>query len=293
MFVFFKFLFAKIHSDLILKKKFCPVYNKVLNLTDLTLQNNRLLIFKKINKLMKLLNISLLFFVLFSVQFVSYSQNVRGNGKVKKEIREVSNFNEVVLQGKFNVVLIQGQRQSVEIETDENLLELFQTYVKDNTLYLIMTAAIKKSEKLNVYISVKDINSFTLLDQIVFKSENVIHFDSLTVLMGGMSQIDLQLYAEYFNLQLYDGCYAKLTGYTETFIAHVHDETELDAFKMHSDYCNILSSGLTDCKIYVDKTLNLFVTGASNLYYMGNAKIKQRVFSSTGFIVKRQEVKKQ
>jgi len=242
---------------------------------------------------MNIKNISLLTFLFLLINTVSYSQNIRGNGKVKKETREVTGFNKIVLQGKFNAILTQGQSEGIDIETDENLLELFQTHIKEGVLYLTMTATIKKSVKLNVYISVKSINSLTLLDQISLKSENIIHFDSLTVLMGGMSQMNFQLYAEYFNLQLYDGSYANLTGYSETFIAHVHDETELDAFKLHVDYCNILSSGLTDSKVYVNKTLNLFVTGASNLYYMGNAKINQRVFSSTGFIVKRQEINKQ
>jgi hypothetical protein len=242
---------------------------------------------------MRIKNISSLIILFLFVSTVSFSQNIRGNGKVKKETREVSGFKKIILQGKFNVILTQGQKEGIDIETDENLLELFQTYVKDNVLYLTMTATIKKSEKLNIYISVKSINNLTLLDQISLKSDNIIHFDSLTILMGGMSQMNLQLYAEYFNLQLYDGCYANLIGYTKNFIVHVHDETELDAFKLHTDYCNILSSGLTDSKIYVDKTLNLFITGASNLYYMGNAKINKRVFSSTGFIVKRQEIKEQ
>lgn len=236
---------------------------------------------------------NLLIFTLILVFFYSNSnsQTIKGNGIKKKETRDLSGFDEIIAQGRFNLILTQGDKEGVTLETDANILEFFQTRIDEKTLYVTMIADIKKSEKLNVYISIKELNKIILLNEISLKTESVIHFDELSIFSGGMSQIIIELYAASLNLQLTDGTYADLKGYSKNLNIRIHDETELNAFDLQSDHCKVISTGLTDAMIWVEKDLQLLVTGSSNLYYMGNPKITNRIFSSTGFVVKRQKKK--
>lgn len=236
---------------------------------------------------------NLLIFTLILVFFYSNSnsQTIKGNGIKKKETRDLSGFDEIIAQGRFNLILTQGDKEGVTLETDANILEFFQTRIDEKTLYVTMIADIKKSEKLNVYISIKELNKIIILNEISLKTESVIHFDELSIFSGGMSQIIIELYAASLNLQLTDGTYADLKGYSKNLNIRIHDETELNAFDLQSDHCKVISTGLTDAMIWVEKDLQLLVTGSSNLYYMGNPKITNRIFSSTGFVVKRQKKK--
>ena len=227
---------------------------------------------------------------IFLLLFFSYTVNaqvIRGNGQVKTDIRELSGFSEIIAQGKFNLILTQGEKEGLRIETDENVIELFQTRLNGKTLYITMVADVRKTEALNIYISIKELNSIILLNDVSLKTENVIHFDKLSVFSGGMSQVEMELFATTLDLQMVDGTYAHLKGYAENFNAEIHDETELNAFDMQTDFCNVLSSGLTEVMVDAQKDLKLLVTGGSNLYYVGNPVISQRIFSSSGFIVKR------
>jgi len=188
------------------------------------------------------------------------------------------------------LILTQGDKEGVKIESDENVVELFQTRIDGKKLYITMVADVKKLATSSVYVSVKELVKITLLNEITLKTENTIHFDELAIFCSGMCQLNLDIYAASLTMQLTDGAYCYLKGYTEKFTAEIHDETELNAFDMQTDYCTIISTGLTEIMVDVQKDLKLLVTGGSNLYYTGNPEVSQRVFSSTGFIVKRQKV---
>lgn len=219
-------------------------------------------------------------------------QVVRGSGNVKTELRELSGFNELIAQGSFDLIIQQGDQEGIRIETDDNLIELFQTRIDEKKLHINMLADVRKTSVMNVYVSIKELNRIVLLNDIRLKSDNVIHFDNLYIFSGGMSEINMEIYAAALNLKLTDGTYAYFKGFTEKLDAEIHDETELNAFDMETETCKTLSSGLTEVMLNVKKDLKIQVTGASNVYYTGEPTISERIFSSTGFIVKRKRPNK-
>lgn len=238
---------------------------------------------------MKLIRpLALAFLVLIAVQTLK-SQVSKGEGNLKTEIRELVGFNEIIAQGRFDLTLVQGEKEGIRIETNENLLDFFQTRVDGKTLYISMTADIRKYTALNVTVSIKDLKKIILLNEISLSSNSVIHFDELSIFSGGMSKLNLEVYATKLDVQIADGTYAYFKGYAESLIVKAHDETELNAFDMESENCQILSSGLTEVMVNVQKDLKLMVSGSSNVYYIGQAEISERIFSSTGFIVKRKK----
>ncbi len=216
------------------------------------------------------------------------AQVIKGNGKLISDTRDLSGYTGIIAQGKFNLILTQGEKEGIRIETDENVVELFQTRIDEKILYITMVADVKISEALNVYVSVKELEKIILLSEVALKTESVIHFDQFSIISGGMCQVDMELFAADLNVKLTDGTYGVFKGYAENFTAEVHDETELNAFDLQTDNADISASGLTEVMVDVQKDMKLMITGASNLYYTGNPVVSQRIFSSTGFIVKRQ-----
>ena len=74
------------------------------------------------------------FFALITLSSHSQWQTIKGNGNVKKETREVSNFTGVSLSGNMNVQLAYGSSNSITVEGDENLLSYIDTKVEDGNL---------------------------------------------------------------------------------------------------------------------------------------------------------------
>ena len=62
------------------------------------------------------------------------SSNVVGSGKSKEEIRNVSAFDSIELQGSGNVVIEQNGKEGVTVSGDDNIVPLITTTVKDKVL---------------------------------------------------------------------------------------------------------------------------------------------------------------
>ena len=67
-------------------------------------------------------------FALISLNsFAQRWETIKGNGQVKKETREVSNYTSLASQGSMDVRIDYGNSNSVMIEGDENLIPYIET----------------------------------------------------------------------------------------------------------------------------------------------------------------------
>lgn len=214
------------------------------------------------------------------------AQNIKGNGKVKTDVRQVGGFNCVVVQGFVELYLSQETTESVKIESEENLVSLFKTSVSDSTLY-VFVPSVKKALKLNVTVAYKDLKQIILLNEVTLQSEKVANFDNIEIICGGASRLNFEFKAVKSTIKVLDNSAVSLRGYTEYLTVEAHDETEVNAFDLQSDNCTVIGSGFAEISINVKKRLGITMSGSCNLYYMGEANIWQRNFTSTGLITKR------
>ncbi len=214
------------------------------------------------------------------------AQTIKGNGKIKTEVRQVSGFNRVVVQGQVELYLSQETTENVKIESEENLVSLFKTSVSDSTLY-VFVPSVKKALKLNVTVAFKDLKQVVLLNEVTLNSEKVSNFDEIEFICGDASKLNFEFKARKCTLKVSDSGNASLRGYTEYLTINASDETEVNAFDLQSDDCTVVGSGYAEISVNAKKKLGVTISGNSNLYYMGEAKIWQRNFTSSGLITKR------
>lgn len=214
------------------------------------------------------------------------AQTIKGNGKIKTEVRQVSGFNRVVVQGQVELYLSQETTENVKIESEENLVSLFKTSVSDSTLY-VFVPSIKKALKLNVTVAFKDLKQVVLLNEVTLNSEKVSNFDEIEFICGDASKLNFEFKARKCTLKVSDSGNASLRGYTEYLTINASDETEVNAFDLQADDCTVVGSGYAEISVNAKKNLGVTISGNSNLYYMGEAKIWQRNFTSSGLITKR------
>lgn len=228
----------------------------------------------------------ILFILFFGYQNLS-AQTVKGSGNLKTEVVEFNGFKNLILNGNFSVTLVQGDLEGIRINTDDNLVNLFQTRMDNETLFITMSADIRKFEELNVFISYRELKQITLLNNVKLNSTQVVHFDDLDIFISGACTINAEFFASSITVNQYDQSFSQVTGFAEKLIVNVHDETELNFSNLKSETCEIVSTGYSEVMVNCSKTLKLKVTGASNVYYSGEPAITERIFSSNGFIVKR------
>ncbi|NOZ46823.1 MAG: DUF2807 domain-containing protein [Chlorobi bacterium] len=225
--------------------------------------------------------------ILLLTNFNLFAQTIRGNGNVLTEERKISHFKGLIATGAFEVNLVQGDEEKVVIVADENLHNIFITNVRNENLNIQTIGEVKKAKELKVFVTLKNLNHLLAIGAVDIRTDTTIVTDDLDVFVSGISTVKVNVKANNLSFEITDGAYGFLQGEVNNFEIRVADEAELNAFNLKAKKCNAKISGYSDAKINVSDELKLRVTGAGNLYYKGDPNIPDRIFSGTGFIIKR------
>lgn len=177
---------------------------------------------------------------------------IKGSGNLQTERREVPTFTAVKIGGAAHIEIRAGEEQSVEIETDDNLLEITKTYVKNDTLHIERRGKIWTSSPLRVRITVAELKRLHL---------------------SGASKADVKnVRADNFELDLNGASKVSLQGEAATFVADMSGASNLDAENFLTAKTVVEASGASKAAVFVTETLTADASGASKILYTGNPK---------------------
>jgi hypothetical protein len=177
---------------------------------------------------------------------------IKGSGNLQTERREVPTFTAIKVSGATNLEINVGAEQSVEIETDDNLLELTRTYVKNDTLHIERRGNIWTHSALRVRITVADLNRLNISGASKANVKNV-RADNFELDLSGASKVNIE-------------------GEAATFIADMSGASNLDAENFKTVKATVEASGASKASVFVTDNLNAEASGASKIYYAGNPK---------------------
>jgi len=94
-------------------------------------------------------------------------QGVTGSGNVVTEPRDVTGFTSITLEGIGNVIVEQGNSESLTIEAEDNLIEYFEIKVENDTLVIgikdeYKMVSLLPTKPINFRVNVRDLEAVTL-----------------------------------------------------------------------------------------------------------------------------------
>jgi len=213
-------------------------------------------------------------------------KGIKGNGNVIKQERSVSSFAGIEVGGAFKVYLTQGEKETLVVEADENLLDVIETEVRGNTLRIKTTEDIRDSKALNIYITFKNLDDLDISGACNLTGENKFKLGDLDLECSGASDVMLKLSAEHLNLDCSGACEMDIYGSAESIDLDISGASHLDASDLEVKICNADVSGASSGKVFVTGELSAEVSGAGSLKYKGDAVIKNHDVSGAGSLRK-------
>ena len=212
----------------------------------------------------------------FLLVSISKAQDVKGNGNVVKKTYSVSSFNRIELNGIYNTIIKQGNIESVEIETDENLQSYIKPEVTDKTLQIEQTEEVnfKESTRMNVYITFKSIEKLTNNGVGNLKTDGTVNMNALSVSCNGVGNLELDLNSSTLNLEMSSVGNIELKGAVTKGDFQISGVGNIDAEDMKVEKLRIESSGVGNAKVYVTGEIQPTVNGAGNIKCKGNPTVK-------------------
>ena len=128
-------------------------------------------------------------------------EKIKGNKNVTIVETLIDDFNTIRVGEKFEILLIQSDEASVEIETDENLHDVIAFSVKDGILSFNTTQKIQSKKRLNITVSFTEfLNHIEVNEDAEISTANTIKNDSIKLTINDYAKAHLNIKNKYLKL---------------------------------------------------------------------------------------------
>ena len=212
-----------------------------------------------------------------------FFSNVKGEGPIIKESRNVTGFKGVELRASGDVFIKQGTEFKVVVETHKNIAEILETVVENGVLNIRFKDKMGSVsvEKLNIYIEAPAFDKINLLGSGNITTENALTGSNLELDLGGSGNINVKdATFNKIDADIAGSGSIELSGTADSDNLGVSGSGNIEAknLKAKTVKANITGSGGIDC--YAETDLDATITGSGNIEYSGTPSVKTRITGS-------------
>ena len=209
---------------------------------------------------MKKYTILLLLSIFSIVTFAQKKEKIKGD----KNVTTVTNgfdkgFTTIEVFDNLKVTLTKSLQNSYTLTTDENLHDVIQFTINEGVLKIYTTSNIVKSKKLDITLSLYNLESIFLKDDAELKMDKV--FDSNTIIINAQnsSQFDIETKASQATITMLNDAKGKLKLHADQIAITMADKTNLDA-DINTDNTNASLSSSAKLRLDGNSDKVLFTT---------------------------------
>ena len=207
------------------------------------------------------------------------------------ELRSVSgSFSSIKVSGGFNLYLSQSADETVAVSASgERFKQGIKTIVENGKLRIFYDGEKGlgiKNKKLKVYVSFKNIDKIEASGASDVFVTGSVNSNNLSLHLSGASEFKGAVKVNEFENDLSGASDINISGSALSVRIASSGASDIKGFDLGADVCNATASGASDINITVNKELNAHASGASNIFFRGEALLKE-VHSSGASAVER------
>jgi len=211
-------------------------------------------------------------------------RTVYGNNKVVKGKREAGQFTALKVSSGIDVYLSQGDRESIEVEADENLHEYILTEIRDGVLHVYTEVNIREAEEKRVYVTMKDIESLGTSSAGDIIGQTPVKADRLELSVSSAGDIKIEIHVKEIKAGVSSSGDVTLTGEADMLFANLSSAGDLNAYGLVVREADVSASSAGDADIYVTEKLRARSSSAGDINYRGTPKYIDAHSSSAGSV---------
>lgn len=229
---------------------------------------------------------SLLVIWLLTLSFSATSciPHIHGNGKVVKQERNLSGFNEIIVGNGIEVRITQDNFEKVVVETDENIQKILKTEVRGNRLKIYLEEGIQHARELRVDVTLKQLNSVEASSGSEVKTLSRITSDNLTVHASSGSDVKMEVGCQLLKVDSSSGSNLSVSGTALQIEAESSSGSDLDASRLVAEKCVASASSGSDLDVHATREVKAHASSGSDISIHGNPSLRDTNSSSGGDI---------
>lgn len=204
-------------------------------------------------------------------------KTIQGSGEIIEEVRDVSGFNKIKLDGMGRVILTQGEEESLTIWADENLLQYITTKVSANTLQIKFETNVNllPTKTIILRIGIKNLGSISSSGVVSIES-GVLNTDRLEINASGTGMVNISsLVATELVVDIRGEGDVVIAGNVETQEVELSGLGNYTSPNLQSFETKIVVSGDGSAVVWAVDTLDVEVSGVGDVSYFGSPTVKE------------------
>lgn len=228
----------------------------------------------------------LFIFVAIIISACSHLVSERGNGDRMTKTYDLEPYDEIEVNGGYDIYLVQADGHDVTITVDENLIEEVNIYVRGSRLIIESERLIDSPDGVKIEIPTHNIRALFSSGSSDIISKELIRCEDLEIVLSGAGKIDLRLDAGEVTLDLSGAALVYFEGAAKSLDVDMSGAGSLEADEFEVVDCKIDISGVGSAIVNVSGTLDAQVSGLGKVEYLGNPKSVKGDVSGVGNIEK-------
>jgi len=206
-------------------------------------------------------------------------KKIEGSGNVVTKDVAVQSFNELDVSGVFHLVLVQGSKEAVKIEADDNLQDLFEVKNEGSKLMVSMKkdSHYSTKKKINVTITFKQLKSMDLKMVGNVTQEGNMSFDNLSMDNKSVGAVTLSFNAQKLDLDNKSVGDMNLSGKVDNAVIKNKSVGALKATDLVVQTMDINNDGVGSAEVNAVKEIKVKDSFLGKVKNVGAATIKKKV----------------
>jgi hypothetical protein len=201
-----------------------------------------------------------------------------------QEQRQVASFNRIALSGYGEIILTQGETESLVIETEPGALEKLRSEVRNGTLELKITSwwnwIFSSRPPIKYFICVRQLEALTISGSGSLQCAGL-KTDALRLLTSGSSQIDIEpLEARELEIRISGSGKAGIAGCVDALGIFISGSAKILAPELKAKTADVHISGSGEIVVNPAEKLDVHISGSGSVSYFGQPKVTQHISGS-------------
>lgn len=227
--------------------------------------------------------IGLIVVIIAAVFIYSYSTG-RGSGNVVEEVREVSGFSKIELNGVGNLIIDQSGNESLRIEAEDNLISKIVTEVENDTLKIKESKnwinwSFWPTEDVNFYLTVENLESVVINGSGSVTSENLVA-EKFDLKISGSANGEVNLNVDELTTDINGSGELTMTGSAATQKFTVSGAGKYYAQELTGQSAEVTINGSGEATVNVTDQLTVDISGSGDVQYLNSPNINQSISGS-------------
>ena len=151
------------------------------------------------------------------------------------ETRDISDFDELDINGGFTVHLMASEDPFLEIEAHKDDVENVKVNVRSGRLYVSQKNKVKKVKPITLHIGIQELDKIILHGGINLSSDIPLKSETLDIDVAGGINVDVEVNTSYLNVEAEGGVNLAICGVTEKADVELIGAGNLNAFCLAVD----------------------------------------------------------